>query len=311
MSNDFRQGALLAGAACATRRGLALTPVFEDSKWEPKEAVAAFRKLSDVEHVRFFYVLGSGMTLAVKPLSEAEGLLLFSSAAHPDILPASRDVIRHGNDTAADARRLADAIAQNSPHSVASIHVQNAWGDAYDAALEQRLRERIPDLHYARRTHLPEDTAFGTTAARIVADKPNVAIVGSFGLQAAYLVRELVRHGFTGQIYANNGLALSEEPQALLRAGGITGFLYQRYPAIAPAFAEAFRAAYHQEPGVFAMHAYTDFELLCDAIATQGPDPALVARKIRGMGSFHGRFEDVAISPEGDIVVETIIDTFK
>ncbi len=90
---EYRNSALL--AAEASKGGVQL--FFEDSPWEPKTAVSAFQKLSTVDKVRVFHVMGAGMSLAVKPLSEKGRCLLFSAAAHPALRLAGGSRAAHGS----------------------------------------------------------------------------------------------------------------------------------------------------------------------------------------------------------------------
>ena len=76
--------------------GRRLEFVVEDSQCSAKEAVAAYRKLTDVDGVKI--ILGtscSGAMLGVAPLAEADGVILFSGlASNPDIANAGDYIFR-------------------------------------------------------------------------------------------------------------------------------------------------------------------------------------------------------------------------
>ena len=120
---EYRNSAVLAQEA--SQSGVVLT--FEDSRWDPKTALAAFQKLSG-NGITIFHVMGAGMSMAIKPVSERQKVLLYSAAAHPQLLADSSLVIRHSNDASNDARILADAIRLRAQKKVAAIYVQNEWG---------------------------------------------------------------------------------------------------------------------------------------------------------------------------------------
>ena len=70
--------------------------IVEDSQCSAKEAVTAYRKLTDVDGVKV--ILGtscSGAMLGVAPLAEADGVILFSGlASSPDIANAGDYIFR-------------------------------------------------------------------------------------------------------------------------------------------------------------------------------------------------------------------------
>ena len=76
--------------------GRRLEFVVEDSQCSAKEAVSAYRKLTDVDGVKI--ILGtscSGAMLGVAPLAEADGVILFSGlASNPDIANAGDYIFR-------------------------------------------------------------------------------------------------------------------------------------------------------------------------------------------------------------------------
>ncbi len=76
--------------------GRRLELVVEDSQCSAKEAIAAYRKLTDVDGIKI--ILGtscSGAMLGVAPLAEEEGVILFSGlASNPDIANAGDYIFR-------------------------------------------------------------------------------------------------------------------------------------------------------------------------------------------------------------------------
>ncbi len=76
--------------------GRRLELVVEDSQCSAKEAIAAYRKLTDVDGIKI--ILGtscSGAMLGVAPLAEEEGVILFSGlASNPDIAKAGDYIFR-------------------------------------------------------------------------------------------------------------------------------------------------------------------------------------------------------------------------
>ena len=306
MNADFRDGALLAAEEFNSAHAIKLQPVFEDSRWQPREAVNAFQKLSETEGVQFFHVTGASMNLALKPLCEEKHLLLFASAAHPGISENSRYVLRHGNSADADAAVLSEAIKKKAPGSVAGLYAQNDWGEIFDSNLRKDL-EVLPGLHYESTAYLPEDVDFKSQIMALIKSGPDAFVVGAFGPQAGIIIRELKQLGYGGRIVANNGLVLSDAAMRTVRESGIKGFEYQTYPDLPEDFVKVFQARFHRVPGFWAMSAYADYELLGYALDKAGPEPKAVASYVRGLKSFNGRFGKIDIAPSGDMIIGTVV----
>ena len=286
---------------------------FEDSRWDPKTAVSAYRKLVSLNGVKAVHVMGSGTSLAIKPLAEQDGIILFTAGAHRDLLSGARLVIRHANLADRDAKVLAESVARHvpAPRRIAELYIENEWGEEYHRHLGRFLRELLPSAELLAEPHLPDEADFRPQLLRLTRAAPQAFVVNSAGAPAALIIKELVRTDFTGAIFVNNGLALSASAERLLREAGIKGFYQQVYPAVDPRFRAEYTARYHKEPGYFAMAAHLDCELLQRAAAEAGRDPRKMAAFIRRLGVFKGRFETVRISPDGDIPIETSVKAFE
>ena len=155
-----RNGAVLAIETVNARDPqVKLQAVFEDSRWESKTAVSAFKKLLSADNVQAVHVIGSPMTLAIKPLSEEKEILLISGAAHPQILENSKFIVRHANSADTDAEILATAILEKAPRKVAGIYMENEWAESFDQNLKKYLVQ-LGGSQITTESHLPDQTDF-------------------------------------------------------------------------------------------------------------------------------------------------------
>ena len=96
VANQAKQMAAAEINAAGGVDGRRLELVVEDSQCSAQGAVAAYRKLTDVEGIRI--ILGtscSGAMLGAAPLAEADGIILFSGlASNPDIANAGDYIFR-------------------------------------------------------------------------------------------------------------------------------------------------------------------------------------------------------------------------
>lgn len=287
--------------------------LIEDGKFDSMAALSAFKKLAEQHKVRAVHVQGSGPNLAIKPLSEARGIILLASAAHPDLLPGSSLVIRHGNLTSEDAETLADFVLHDLPAGarLASIYIQNDWGESYQNAFTARLEETSPAPAHISAAHLPSETDFRPLLLRLIRTSPAALVVNSFGISIASIVEQARQLGFHGKVYINNGLALSKPAAARLRGMKDQGLYWQTYPACPSEFSETFRQYFGSDPGYYSLISFTDLELLDHAVEKAGPDPRAMVNYIRKLGKYRGRYLELAISPQGDILIPLIVEKFS
>ena len=69
----------------------------------PRTSIGAYRKLTDSDGARIVITTLSGVSMALKPLADQEGVLLFANASHPDITTDVQMVFRHSNTASQEA----------------------------------------------------------------------------------------------------------------------------------------------------------------------------------------------------------------
>ncbi len=312
-SKEYKNGAELFMRHHRLDKDFSLSVIFEDSKWEPKTAVSAFKKLVDVDHVRVVHVMGSSTSLAIKPLSEQSGVFLFSAGAHPDILKDSSLIIRHANIASNDARILADDIFKRLPtaNTIASIYLQNDWGESYNREFEKSTKSLRPNVKLIAEPHLPDSTDFKSQLLKLMAQRPDVIMVNSSGPSAGLIIKQYYQMGFKVPLFANNGVVLSETSLNILRQAKIQGFYYQVYPPVNEEFSAEYQSLFGKKPDYLALSAYDDYELIHQAVQSAGPEPKALVDFIKHMGQLHGKYETLNISPDGDILINTSVEVFR
>lgn len=306
LSVQMKNGALLAVEKVNNSTAEHIEVLFEDSKYDAKLAVSALNKLITINKIRIVHVLGTPPTLAVKPITEAKGVLLLAAAAHADVLKDSHYTIRHSNNAFSDSRILAEAIAREKPEKVIAIYSQNEWAESYRQHFEKHLL-KFTGVKLQSESHLPDESDYRSLLMRLMRSKPDVIAVISLGAAPGLIIKQLKEFNFPGKIYANNGLSLSPDGIQIIRNANINGFHYQTYPEAPAVFQRLYKERYGEQAGIFALTAFTDFELIGQALANVGSDPKNIIAYIQGLGEFRGSFETVKISPQGDIVINTVV----
>ncbi len=311
LGEQFKNGALLAVDDINKKeRSRKFELVLEDSQMDPKIAVSAAQKLINADQIKIIHSLGSGVGLAVKPITEQNGVLLFSDAAHPNITKDSRVVLRHSNIAEKDAEVLVEAIRAHTPKTIGLIYINDDWGKAFLAQYQKFLLMALPNLVIKSEAHSSKETNFRTVLLKLTQEKPDIVVIASFGSAPGVIVNQLKELGFQGKIFLNVGLILSADAQKIA-GDNLKGVYYQTFEELPSEFVNRYVTIYGKKPGLFELFAYTDIELIRDAIQKVGENPTAMASSIKKLGTFSGTYETVTISSQGDIVVQTHMEQWK
>ena len=184
--------------------GRRLELIVEDSGCSAKDAVAAYRKLTDVEGVKI--ILGtscSGAMLAAAPLAEADRVVLFSGlASNPDIANAGDYIFRTqisdievgidtGNLLWADGVRVLATITEATDYAEG---VRRTTAGQFE-----KLGGRI----VAQERYASDVTDFRSQLTRLFADNPDALhIAPQSEFSAGAIIKQAREVGYQGPIYA-------------------------------------------------------------------------------------------------------------
>lgn len=223
--------------------GKPMNMILEDSQSDPKQAVSAFNNLVEVKGANVVFSTLSGVSMALKPMAEEKGVLLWADVAHPALTNGSW-AIRHANLASTDAQSLADRINSDGIRKVGVLYQQDDWGTAYFNSLDEDLRKSGIDVVAQGIDWKGSD--FRTEISKIKDADAIATIVAGNG--AGLIIRQARELGFEGQFFSSVGLVLT--PDAIAAAKDyLNGTFYQTY-RIDPRFAEDFRAKFGKEPSI-------------------------------------------------------------
>ncbi len=285
--------------------------ISEDSKFDPKVAISALKKLIDIDHIKIVSTVGSAVSLALKPETEKQKILLFAPAAHPKITENSNYVLRHSNIANYDAEVLADEIMKRDPQKIGIIYINDDWGKVFSEEFQKNISIKIPTAQILNEFHDPKETDFRTQISKLIAFDPDIIVVSSFGKSSGLIIKGIREQQFKKDIFTNNGIVLSPEGQQAAGQDNLKGIYYQDYNTVPEQFKEEYEQRFQKKASAIALIAYTDMELLKYAIEKVGDDPENIARFIKGLKKFDGTYESISITPQGDMVISTKVKQWK
>ena len=288
--------------------GFNIDYIVEDSQSNPKEAVNAFNNLVNFKDVTIVITSLSSVSMSLKPLTEEKEILLWSVAAHPEITENSEFVLRHSNIAPDDARVLAEAMNKNDFQSVGILYQQDDWGILLKDKLKNRLSDEDKKVYSEPIDHTASD--FRTQINKIMINEPDILLFLAAGPSSALLVKQAREMNYNGLIYSSVGLILT--PNAADLAGdALIGTYYQTYE-VNEKFNSDYQKRFSKEPSVFGYVGYTDIELIAYAIQeTDSTDSREIVDFIKDLKSFKGKYEELEISEQGDMIVPSVVKLWE
>jgi|CXWL01.1.fsa_nt_gi branched-chain amino acid transport system substrate-binding protein len=288
--------------------------IAEDGAAVPKTSIGAYHKLVDVENARIVVTTVSGVCMALKPLAEQNGVLLFANASHPDITDDARFTLRHSQTAGQEAQAMLDAILKGEPQRGVSIVYEN---DDYGSAFAQAVRESLDATSVKLLAEAPYER--GSADARVLAQRamtgqPDAVVVLGIGKDLGLIIRRLREYGYAGGIYTGIGFVLV--PGAAEAAGEhAVGTIHSDFDFAKDSEAYTqldgdYRARFGKSIDATALISYNTLKLLCDNIGGPRIDPLAIAEAIRRSNEFHGVGERMSIYPNGDILPFIRLVTF-
>jgi len=204
------------------------------------------------------------------------------------------------------ARALAPILkAHFEAGRIALISAEADWTLEFARSLREEMRKQSR-ASLVEMTHLPGETDFKTLAVRVKQASPDAVVVNSFGASVTKLIKDLRAIGIDSPIYASSGLVISDGALSLLRESDIPKLQYFTVSDPPPAFVSLYQKKFGSEPHFFAFWAFQDAELFVYlmSLAHNTSNPVQLAKNMK---VFRGRFAEMRVSPDGDIVEPVVL----
>ena len=184
--------------------GRTLELVVEDSKCGAQDAIAAYKKLTQVEGLKI--ILGtscSGAMLGVAPLAEADGTILFSGlASNPDIAKAGDYIFRTQISDIQVGIATGNTLWADGIRTLATITESTDYAEGVRRTSVAQFEEHGGKVVAAER-YLPEVTDFRSQLTKLIAASPDALhLAPQSEFSAGTIVKQARELGFEGPIYA-------------------------------------------------------------------------------------------------------------
>ena len=183
--------------------GRMLELIIEDSKCNAQDAIAAFRKLTDVDRVKI--ILGtscSGAMLGVAPLAEENGIVLFSGlASNPDIANAGDYIFRTQISDVEVGVSTGNVLWSDGIRTVATITEETDYAEGVRRTSVEQF-EKLGGVVVAEERFSTDVTDFRTQLTKLFEARPDALHVAPQSeFAGGTIVKQARELGYDGPIY--------------------------------------------------------------------------------------------------------------
>ena len=204
MASQVKQMAADEINAAGGVNGRKLEFVIEDSQCSAQGAIAAYRKLTDVDGMKI--ILGascSGAILGVAPLAEADGVILFSGlASNPDIANAGDYIFRTQINDLQLGIDTGNTLWADGIRTLATITESTDYAEGIRRTSTEQFKRRGGAV-VAEERYSSDATDFRTQLEKLIIAKPDALhIAPQSEFSAGAIIKQARELGYEGPIYA-------------------------------------------------------------------------------------------------------------
>ena len=290
--------------------------IAEDSRYDPKTAVSAFMKLTEMDKVRvIFGPYGSGEVAAVAPLSEKAGvILILPGAQSPEISGAGKLIFRLIHNAAQEAPFFADFTAGHMQgDTLQVIAAQLPVTGAYFAVFRPRL-EKLGRKFGEIEEFEVQNTDFRPQLLKIKQRRPTDIYAFGAPVNVGQILSQARQLGIRARWF---GLGV-EGPEIVRQAGPAAEGLLYPYSydsadesAAIREFLLKYRSRFGEDPDAIAANSYDGLKLLSGCFEAAGTEVAAVAACLYRTRDYPGAGGVFSINSEGDAERRLIVKTVR
>lgn len=292
---DFNRGATLAEEEINAAGGIKGHPiklVHGDSRNQPKDGVAEFKRLTEIEKVPAIISTMTGVIVPQFPLSrESNTPMICVGAITPEIRKGGPTVFSNYPLADDEEREIAEYVIKKLGHKTAAIIYENS---SYGKTLSQIFIEEFKKLGG---TFVAEEVIekggrdFRSQLTRIGAQKPPVTVVYAYYAEGGLIVRQSAELGIKTQFISHG--SIQNQSFADIAGPAADGFISgsPRWDENAPqvkAFIARYKKKYSKDPDLYGPYFYDAVRMYAAAIEKGGYTKEGIRAGLKGLKDFPG-----------------------
>jgi branched-chain amino acid transport system substrate-binding protein len=286
--------------------------IYEDSQNEPTLAISAFRKLKDVDKVKFIISEGSRVALALISLSNQEKIIQMEIGSITQKYRVENDFTFRTAITALQlATHEAGTVISRNIKKVALLYV----GDDYGYGMMDVFKKAYNDLGgeiIAEETFLQTDKDFRTQLFKIKTANPSALIICTRLEQTGLILKQIKEIGLISQIFTDVNTIESQQVINTAR-GTAEGVIYvaskfdPNENDVSKKYFQKFQEEYKISPEEIGAQSYDGLFAIVLAIKEcPDLDTSCVKNNLNKI-EFDGVFGKIKFDSAGDVVDRSVI----
>lgn len=285
--------------------------LYEDDQADPKQAVTAFTKLTEMQGVKVIMPELSGSTIAVAPLAEQEKIISFSPiASSTKVAKAGDYTFRIREKGSLHGEAAADYMIAQGWTRVALLVVAHENGASYADAFTKRFNESGGSILLTQ-TYSKDSADFKTELTKIKEMHPDAIYLAGFAKEVGEQLKQAKEIGLKTNFVTTPG---AEDDQLLTIAGESAEGLVYTYPLIDLDRKEVqdFLAKYHNRSRsdalIFgAMNTYDSLHILANVMEKCGQETPCIQTELYSIKDYPGIGGNVTFDSDGEVQKQIMI----
>lgn len=295
----------------ANAKGFELGPVsliYKNDASDPATGLAAAEALVEEVGVRVIIgAISSPVTLEIAPYVERKRTVLLSPASSvPEISEAGDYVFRNYPSDVLEGTAMADFARDLELKRVVIVALDNVWGSGLADLFRRGFESRVREVSRTLTVPSGDMSGFDSLVEEIRGLDPDGIYVVLYIEEEVELLRRLHQANLGAVVLSTSASATD----VVRRAGEAAEGLVYPQPAFdagssdthVAQFVSAYRAAYDEEPDIYAAHGYDAVNLILEAMRKVGSaHPDDVKRGLLGISDFPGAAGRTGFNELGDV----------
>jgi ABC-type branched-subunit amino acid transport system substrate-binding protein len=286
--------------------GKKLKIIYEDSRFQPKMAISAFRKLVDIDKVKVITgITGSKNALAVVPEAINRKIVII------DALSSSPELSKFGgkfyfrvmpSDVFA-GKYVAQWSIEKKFKKAAVFFANDDWGNGILNSAKELFQSKGGQI-VAELSVEPGTRDFKNLIQKLINAKPDIIFLFAYAPEAGIIVKQLRESGIKLPIIGSDNLTASEFVS--VGAKVVNGVMFvipiEGEGSIFLQFREKFKEKYGEYPSINSIKSYDVVKLAAYAIKNVGYDSEKISDFLRNLRGFNGASGVIEFDQNGDIL---------
>lgn len=281
--------------------------IFEDDQFDPKNTVAAFQKLTEIDQVNLVICFTSGPCGAIAPIAEEKQIPLIAIASNPKIQENKNFIVRLEIAPSQEAKLLLTHLKEKQYQRIASIiTLQDGIQAGYT---EMKKDAYFQQKEIASETVAPNLKDFHSVIAKLLNSQPAVIFVGLLPGSAGDFARQAKELGYAGKYV---GLNFLEGEETLIAAkGALDGIIYTNAQDPEDWFNQVYLKTYKKEKGPGAAHIYDALQLIALGLRRGEVTNQQMTKYLNSIRDYHGALGVFSSTATHEFTLPVILKTIS